>query len=151
MKLRIFALAVSVVAFTLHVPAHAQQATTWTVAPGSGTTLSNPAIGSNGAVTFTATSQGGGGGGGGGGLSPDGTISNAPSGASLTGVDGVWSWGASAGGGEYQTLLNGSAANGGTAVEMEVFNSGHLYAKGANGLWYVYNASSNTWPQTAAP
>ena len=70
-------------------------------------------------------------------------VSKAPSGTSLTTSDGTWSWGAAAGGGNYNILLNGSSAGNGAAVQMQTFR-GALYAKNAANQWYVWNGAGYT-------
>ena len=78
-------------------------------------------------------------------LSPDGTISVAPSGASMTSTTGTWTWGpvttidAAQCGGCYQLYVNGSNSAG-NASEMEVANGGQLYAYNSWG-WFLWNGS----------
>jgi hypothetical protein len=85
-------------------------------------------------------------------LSPDGTISLAPNGASLTSNAGTWTWGAATIGqplcaGCYQIYLNG-ANSFGNATEMEVAHGGNLYAYNYWG-WYIWYYGS--WERTSAP
>jgi hypothetical protein len=88
-----------------------------------------------------------------GGISPDGTISLAPGGVSLTSTSGTWTWGPATVGspgciGCYQLNLNG-ANSGGNATEMEVANGGQLYAYNYWG-WYLWNGSW-VWVGLGAP
>ncbi len=89
----------------------------------------------------------------GGGSSPNGTILTAPSSGSLTSAAGTWTWGPLTVGqpqcaGCYQTYLNGTASNGGNAVEMEVANGGQIYAQNYWG-WYLWNGSG--WTSVSGP
>ncbi len=95
------------------------------------------------------TGSGSAGGGTGGSLSPDGTISTAPSGAALTTNAGTFSWGGTAPQGQIYILLNGGGSNG-WAAKMEVADGGKLYAYNSylNG-WYVWNGAG--WSATSAP
>ncbi|GEM_PF-1190421 len=86
-------------------------------------------------------------------ISPDGTISNAPSGPALTTAAGTWTWGAAYTGqyaatcGKcYQVNLNG--ANVSNAVEMEVANGGNLYVLNGYG-WFVW--SNGTFVKSQTP
>ena len=84
-------------------------------------------------------------------LSPDGTISAAPGGASLTSSAGTWTWGpgtnnAAQCGPCYQLYLNGVYANG-DGLKAEVANGGQFYVYNNTG-WYLWNGS---WLWTAAP
>ena len=46
-------------------------------------------------------------------------------------------------------LVNGQSAAGGSAVELEVANQGHLYADNSQGQWWQWNGSG--WGASAAP
>jgi hypothetical protein len=89
-----------------------------------------------------------------GGISPDGSISLAPSGASLTSTStsGTWTWGPATAAsldcpGCYQLNLNGASNGTGNATEAEIANGGQLYAYNPGG-WYLWNGS---WVPVSAP
>jgi hypothetical protein len=109
-------------------PALAQTNTyTWTVPANSVVTLVLP-LGS----TFTGPPA----------VTPDGTKSVAPSGASLTTGAGVWSWNTRMIGANYVLYLNGSQhASSDAATLIEVAHGGQLYAQTSTG-WYVYNGAA---------
>jgi hypothetical protein len=81
-------------------------------------------------------------------ISPDGTTSTAPSGASLTTAAGNWTWGPAVSGrpGEYQINLNGAWT--GTGILIEAANGGQLYANTASLGWYLWNSG---WSQSPGP
>ena len=76
-------------------------------------------------------------------VSPDGTVIKAPTSAEITTEDGAWTFGARPNSkGDYPLLLNGSAANGGLAVSLQLTN-GNLYAfANADGkYWCRFNSA----------
>jgi hypothetical protein len=86
-------------------------------------------------------------------LSPDGTVSVAAGGASLTSSAGSWTWGpgtnnAAQCGPCYELYLNGVYANG-DGLQMEVAHGGQLYVFNNTG-WYRWNGSW-VWTGTGAP
>jgi hypothetical protein len=61
-------------------------------------------------------------------VSPNGTGIKGPTSETITTAEGAWTFGATANSnGDYPVLLNGSAANGGLAVSLQLTN-GNLYA-----------------------
>jgi len=61
-------------------------------------------------------------------FSPDGTVIKTPTSAEITTAEGAWTFGATPNSkGDYPLLLNGSDANGGLAVSLQLTN-GNLYA-----------------------
>jgi hypothetical protein len=61
-------------------------------------------------------------------VAANGTVMKAPTNKKITTAEGVWTFGATANpNGDYPLLLNGSAANGGLAVSLQLTN-GNLYA-----------------------
>jgi hypothetical protein len=61
-------------------------------------------------------------------VSPNGIVIKAPTSKKITTAEGAWTFGATANSnGDYPLLLNGSAANGGLAVSLQLTN-GNLYA-----------------------
>src|SRR5206468_3670420 len=80
--------------------------------------------------------------------SPDGTALPAGGAGTLRTTDGVWSFGAAAGGG-FSILLNGQSAAGDSATSLEVAQNGHLFADNAFGNWYEWNGSG--WSPSAVP
>ena len=70
-------------------------------------------------------------------VSPDGTVIKATTSAEITTAEGAWTFGATPNSkGDHPLLLNGSAANGGLAVSLQLTN-GNLYA--------FANADGNYW------
>jgi hypothetical protein len=70
-------------------------------------------------------------------ISPDGTVIKTPTSAEITTTEGAWTFGVTPNSkGDYPLLLNGSAANGGLAVSLQLTN-GNLYA--------FANADGNYW------
>jgi hypothetical protein len=74
--------------------------------------------------------------------SADGTMITPAGGGALFNADGIWTWGGQAGN-DTVTLLNNSSANGGSALMMEVWNGGQLYAYDSGAQWWLY--SSGSW------
>lgn len=72
----------------------------------------------------------------------------APSSGSLVTNAGTWTFGSAANGSNYTILLNGQPASGGVATELEVANSGQLYALN-NAGWFLYN--NGTWSSSGTP
>jgi len=76
-------------------------------------------------------------------VSPDGMVIKAPTSAEITTAEGAWTFGATPNSkGDYPLLLNGSAANGGLAVSLQLTN-GNLYAfANADGkYWCRFNSA----------
>ena len=76
-------------------------------------------------------------------VSHDGMAMQAPASGKITTAEGVWTFGATANAtGDYPVLLNGSAANGGLAVSLQVTN-GNLYAfaRSAGHYWIRFNGA----------
>src|SRR5438477_577975 len=69
-------------------------------------------------------------------------------GSALTTADGVWSFGAAAAGG-FLILRNGQSAAGGSAVSLEVAQTGHLFADARVGNWYEWSGSG--WSPSVIP
>jgi len=70
-------------------------------------------------------------------VSPDGTVIKTTTSAEITTAEGAWTFGATPNSkGDHPLLLNGSAANGGLAVSLQLTN-GNLYA--------FANADGNYW------
>src|SRR3954469_22590863 len=80
--------------------------------------------------------------------SPDGTILMAGSGGNLLTSAGTWSFGTATDPYGNIILLNGQSAGNGYSTELEVANSGHMYA-GSNGQWWEWSGTG--WAGTAAP
>src|SRR2546421_615542 len=80
--------------------------------------------------------------------SPDGTILMAGSGGSLLTSAGTWSFGTATDLSGNIILLNGQSAGNGYSTELEVANSGHMYA-GSNGQWWEWSGTG--WAGSAAP
>ena len=76
-------------------------------------------------------------------VSHDGMAMQAPASGKITTAEGAWNFGVTANaGGDYPLLLNGSAANGGWAVSLQVTN-GNLYAFAKSGghYWIRFNGA----------
>jgi hypothetical protein len=73
-------------------------------------------------------------------MSPDGTMSASPNGASIITNAGVWTWGASTGDGQYNVNLNGVGR--GIGVTMEVENNGQFYVNTIARGWWLWNGGS---------
>src|SRR5207245_4767046 len=80
-------------------------------------------------------------------LSPDGTILMAGSGGSLVTSAGTWTFGTATDPYGNIILLNGQSAGSGYSTELEVANSGHVYA-GSNGQWWEWSGTG--WAGTGA-
>jgi hypothetical protein len=82
-------------------------------------------------------------------LSADGSTLRPSGSGNLVTNAGTWTFGSPAkSNGDYPILLNGQTLPGG-AVELEVANSGNLYADNALGNWYEWRGSG--WLATADP
>jgi hypothetical protein len=81
--------------------------------------------------------------------SPDGSSLLSGSAGSLLTSAGTWTFSTSTGSGGNLMLLNGSNANGGSAVQMLISNGGKLYALNREGNWYEW--SNSTWVGTTDP
>jgi hypothetical protein len=76
-------------------------------------------------------------------VSPDGTVIKAPTSAEITTAEGAWTFEATPNSkGDYPLLLNGSSANGGLTVSLQLTN-GNLYAlANADGkYWCRFNSA----------
>jgi hypothetical protein len=76
-------------------------------------------------------------------VSPNGTVIKAPNSKKITTAEGAWTFGPTANSnGDYPLLLNGSAANGGRAVSLQLTN-GNLYAfaKADGKYWCRFNGA----------
>src|SRR5690349_9267507 len=73
-----------------------------------------------------------------GGVSPDGTVLLPGTGGAIASTDGTWTFSASTGNGGNLILLNGSNANGGRAVKLEIADGGTIYAQADDGSWWSY-------------
>src|SRR5204863_9317210 len=80
------------------------------------------------------------------GVSPDGSILMAGSAGNLVTSAGTWTFGTTTTPYGNLILLNGQSAAGGSAVELEVANQGHLYADNSQGQWWAWNGSG--WTST---
>jgi hypothetical protein len=87
-------------------------------------------------------------------ISPDGsTLFPGGSGSLMTGA-GTWTFANTTANGGKLILLNGQSAANGAAVELEVANSGNLYADNSYGQWWKWNGSgwtSSTNPLPSSP
>jgi hypothetical protein len=81
-------------------------------------------------------------------VSPDGTILMTGSGGSLATSAGTWTFGTATDAYGNSILLNGQPAGDGYSTELEVANSGHVYA-GSNGQWWEWSGSS--WSMSGDP
>ena len=81
-------------------------------------------------------------------VSPDGTILMTGSGGSLATSAGTWTFGTATDAYGNSILLNGRPAGDGYSTELEVANSGQVYA-GSNGQWWAWGGSG--WSGSAAP
>src|SRR5438105_10667159 len=72
----------------------------------------------------------------------------AGSAGSLVTSAGTWSFGTATDAYGNSILLNGQSAGNGYSTELEVANSGHVYA-GSNGQWWAWTGIS--WTGSAAP
>lgn len=83
--------------------------------------------------------------------SPPGSSITNTSGGSLVTADGTWTFGHIAGSTGNQTLLNGSNANNGYGVLLEIYTDGKIYQKNSAGSWYAYSSGNNAWAPTSGP
>src|SRR5207253_716430 len=87
-------------------------------------------------------------------VSPDGSILMAGSNSNLVTSAGTWTFSASTTPYGNLILLNGQSVAGGSAVELEVANQGHLYADNSQGQWWAWNGSgwsASTNPTPSSP
>ncbi len=69
--------------------------------------------------------------------SPDTTSITAPTGT-VTSVDGVWTWGSSTGGGNYNVVLNGVPLVNRNASQMQINGGGNIFLLRDDSNWYAY-------------
>lgn len=82
-------------------------------------------------------------------VSPDGSILMAGTNGNLVTSVGTWTFGTTTTPYGNLILLNGQSAGNGSAVELEVANSGHLYADNSQGQWWEWNGSG--WTSSTNP
>src|SRR6476659_8423647 len=82
-------------------------------------------------------------------ISPDGSTLAISSTGNLITSAGTWTFGTTTTAYGNVILVNGQSAAGGSAIELEVANQGHLYADNSQGQWWQWNGSG--WAGAADP